>query len=79
LKSNGCFPYYVVQLIHVILASYATDIDECSVSSPCSTNATCSNTNGSFICSCDSGYSGDGLTCDGIIYIYSINILAVVF
>ena len=40
------------------------DSDECQ-SSPCHSNATCNNTNGSFICTCNSGYSGDGFTCTG--------------
>ena len=40
------------------------DIDECLVS-PCHGNATCNNTVGSYICACDSGYSGDGFNCSG--------------
>ena len=38
------------------------DIDECE-SSPCSANAHCHNTVGSFQCRCKNGFSGDGLTC----------------
>ena len=46
------------------------DIDECS-SYPCHANATCNNTVGSYMCSCNLGYSGDGLNCTGMcIYIY---------
>ena len=41
-----------------------SDIDEC-LSDPCDSNATCNNSVGSFICTCDSGYSGDGFQCDG--------------
>lgn len=42
------------------------DIDECATS-PChATNATCTNTFGSYICECNSGYVGDGFTCDAI-------------
>ena len=33
---------------------------------PCGANATCSNSVGSFTCSCDSGYSGDGQNCTDI-------------
>ena len=41
------------------------DIDECLTVSPCHANATCNNTEGSYTCTCDSGYSGDGVSCNG--------------
>ena len=43
------------------------DIDECdaTLSSPCHAEATCSNTDGNFTCTCNPGYEGDGITCDG--------------
>ena len=42
------------------------DIDECGASSPvCDINANCSNTRGSYICTCKSGYAGDGKMCQG--------------
>ena len=42
------------------------DIDECGASSPvCDINANCSNTRGSYICTCKSGYTGDGKMCQG--------------
>eukprot|EP00117_Sycon_ciliatum_P015389 scpid2235/ scgid5411/ CUB and sushi domain-containing protein 3; CUB and sushi multiple domains protein 3 len=44
------------------------DIDECNVFSPdlnnCSMFADCSNTIGSFNCTCDEGFVGDGVVCD---------------
>jgi len=40
------------------------DIDEC-LSTPCDKNATCDNTDGSFTCTCNTGYSGDGFDCKG--------------
>ena len=43
------------------------DIDECSAGHTCDSSATCHNTDGSFTCVCDSGYSGDGYTCRGIV------------
>ena len=56
LKHPLFFPY----------CSLGIDIDECSASSPvCDSNANCSNTRGSYICTCKSGYTGDGKTCQG--------------
>lgn len=43
-----------------------TDIDKCASSSnDCDANAMCTNTAGSFICDCSTGYEGDGVTCTG--------------
>ena len=43
-----------------------TDIDECAAGiDGCDENANCTNTDGSYTCSCLSGYSGDGVTCVG--------------
>ena len=43
-----------------------TDIDECSDGSDdCDDNAVCTNTDGSFTCVCESGYTGNGRVCEG--------------
>ena len=34
----------------------------------CDDNATCTNTDGSYDCICDVGYSGDGFTCASELY-----------
>ena len=47
------------------------DINECS-SNPCHGNATCNNTAGSYMCVCDSGYSGDGFNCSGTHNVLSV-------
>lgn len=46
----------------MILFLLPLDIDEC-LADPCDTNATCHNTNGSFVCTCDDNFSGDGFNC----------------
>ena len=39
------------------------DINECASGDPC--EQTCTNTQGSFQCSCGSGYTVDGSRCNG--------------
>ena len=49
------------------------DIDECTDNTHnCDDNAVCTNTIGSFICTCNIGYAGDGHTCNGkkVFWIY---------
>ena len=42
-----------------------TDIDECAdpTLSNCDLNASCENSDGTFSCTCNAGYNGDGTTC----------------
>ena len=43
---------------------FRSDEDEClNITLYCDVNATCTNTEGSFECTCDEGFTGDGLTC----------------
>ena len=44
---------------------FYADINECEVddSNNCHENAQCTNTVGSFTCSCNPGYTGDGVNC----------------
>ena len=46
----------------------STDIDECASDdlNNCDDNASCSNTEGSFSCTCNIGFTGNGVTCDGL-------------
>ena len=42
------------------------DNNECTLSTHnCHNKATCSNTDGSFTCVCNTGYNGNGVTCAG--------------
>ena len=57
-------------LSHLHLSSSAflntTDVDECTTGSHnCHEDATCHNNKGSFYCTCDIGYTGNGTHCTG--------------
>ena len=42
------------------------DIDECTMGTDnCAPEATCTNTEGSFTCTCNQGYTGNGTSCTG--------------
>ncbi len=44
-----------------------SDNDKCTgVDRICDANAVCNNTVGRFTCSCNPGYTGNGMTCTGI-------------
>ena len=57
---------------------FLSDIDECGDSSlnNCSENANCTDTIGSYECTCLEGYSGDGISCEGIIICWVYFLLA---
>ena len=55
------FPLVLFYLQFILIT---TDINECELGvDQCTTNATCSNTEGSYECSCNTGFIGDGYTC----------------
>lgn len=48
------------------LSCVVTDLDECAAEpEPCSEDATCIDTDGSFECVCNPGFTGDGVQCEG--------------
>jgi len=58
---------YLALLNGSILNSTVTlsikDTNECATGQYCGTNSICTNTIGSFTCTCKSGYTGDGVVC----------------
>ena len=58
----GFYPtFYFVKLFYT-----SSDTDQCasSQSNECDPNALCTNTEGSYICRCVKGFSGDGTICE---------------
>ena len=49
-----------------------SDVDECSSANECHLDATCGNTIGSYNCTCQDGFEGDGKNCTGKILLKSI-------
>lgn len=50
----------------VVRLRFVIDIDECKAgASDCDMNADCTNTEGSYNCTCQPGYTGNGTTCTG--------------
>ena len=55
-----------VLLTPSIFLSLNADLDECITgTSDCNDNADCTNTQGSYTCSCKPGFTGDGKNCTG--------------
>ena len=51
----------------VLFVNIFVDIDECAAQpEPCSPLGICTDTDGSFTCTCRDGYHGDGFTCNGM-------------
>ena len=76
-----CFYCYILKPVYACMIFLSTDIDECiSGSAECHDNATCTNTDSSYECSCDAGFSGDGFNCTSEIHIiYCILLLLLLF
>ena len=66
---------YEIHYVNNIFSCIFIDIDECK-STPCDKNAACVNTDGSFTCTCNTGYSGDGFNCSG--KIIGLNIVQII-
>ena len=70
--SFSAISWYIVQIssrllciISKPLCSFFPDVNECeNGNNSCHDNANCTNTIGSYTCSCNTGFSGDGITCN---------------
>ena len=73
--SNGnsiCLLTAQLQFDSIICLNHS-DIDECiEETDNCDDNAACTNTDGSFTCLCEPGFSGDGVQCEGKIILIQI-------
>ena len=52
---------------------FSVDVNEC-LGNPCDKNATCGNTAGSFTCTCNIGYTGNGTHCRGKIFMVHLTV-----
>ena len=62
--------FLVLQIVwHHTWLSFFADINECEIGiDNCDVNAVCSNTFGSFECTCSAGFVGNGVDCTGKTY-----------
>ena len=54
------------------------DVNECELGMhTCNSSANCTDTNGSFNCTCREGFEGDGFNCTGKFYSFWMNFISV--
>ena len=66
VQVNSTFVHKALCTYLVTILTFVVDIPECERGlDGCDSNSTCANTIGSYLCSCNSGFTGDGFTCIG--------------
>ena len=70
-QSSKICIFSLTLLLSVLLSdNVLSDINECATNSgSCSSVTTCVNTVGSFFCTCNIDYAGNGFSCSGGVYI----------
>ena len=58
--------YYFDFVMLKLLKSVFLDIINCENDDGCHDNATCTDNNGSYVCMCQEGFTGDGFNCTGL-------------
>ena len=70
MESTVQVSYYIIELgsfIYITLHLVSADINECEQETyPCHSNANCTDTDGSFNCTCREGFEGNGFNCTGM-------------
>ena len=64
IRIKYCFtPYFFLEFFFCFLVCALTDLNECSDNKICHPKAYCTNLWGSFKCTCNHGYAGNGFNC----------------
>ena len=62
---------YIYKYIYIYIYTFFSDIDECAKGTrTCSANAVCTNTEGSYKCTCKTGYFENGNVCTKRIFFF---------
>ena len=64
-KCFSFLSYDIIFLRKIFVQFIFLDRDECASPNECDPNATCTNTEGSYVCRCKKGFTGDGKNCEG--------------
>ena len=64
--------HFPLSALHNNLLLIVLDVNECDYP-VCDINANCSNTYGSYLCTCRNGYTGDGSQCTGRLSVVELN------
>ena len=57
--------YMLVHYFQSLTHNNIADVNECDEENECDANAECQDTDGSYLCTCKSGFLGNGYNCTG--------------